>query len=145
MDYTASAAIAGWVTGNEVTALSPDAVALVKRAVLDTIAVTLLGARLSAPRTVAAVEFARQGSGPASVFAMGRKIDVLGAALINGTSSHAELFDDNNAPMIAHPSGPLLCALLPLGQSRQVRAFDELPDVTALCEALEGAPARDGR
>jgi 2-methylcitrate dehydratase PrpD len=91
---------------------------LVKRAFLDTIAVTLLGARMSAPRTVAALEFARPGASSASVFGMGRRTDVLGAALINGTSSHAELFDDNSAPMIAHPSGPLVSALLPLAQSR---------------------------
>ena len=118
MGATATAVIADWVTGSDVRALPPDAVALVRRAFLDTIAVTLLGARMSAPRTVAAVEFARLRADEASVFAMGRKSDVLGAALINGTSSHAELFDDNNAPMIAHPSGPLVCALLPLAQHR---------------------------
>jgi hypothetical protein len=32
--------------------------------------------------------------------------DVLKAALINGTSAHADLFDDNNAPMMAHPGSP---------------------------------------
>ena len=119
MGATATAVIADWVTGDDVRALPPDAVALVRRAFLDTIAVTLLGARMSAPRAVAAIEFARPGGGGrASVFAMGRKSDVLGAALINGTSSHAELFDDNNAPMIAHPSGPLVSALLSLAQDR---------------------------
>lgn len=49
---------------------------------------------------------------------MRRRTDVLSAALINGTSAHAELFDDNNAPMIAHPSAPLFSALLPLAQAR---------------------------
>jgi 2-methylcitrate dehydratase PrpD len=120
MGATATAAIADWVTGNSVRALPPHAVALVRRAFLDTIAVTLLGARMAAPRAVAAVEFTRPGrGGRASVVAMGRKSDALGAALINGTSSHAELFDDNSAPMIAHPSGSLVCALLPLAQDRR--------------------------
>src|SRR5207302_651809 len=81
----------------------------------EAIAVTLLGARMDAPRIVASLE---RASGPASVFGMGRRTDVCAAALINGTSSHADLFDDNNAPMIAHPSGPLVSALLPLAPIR---------------------------
>ena len=117
MHRNATAVIAEWITGNGPAAMPPQAVALIKRAVLDTVAVTLLGARMDAPRKVAALESA---VGTASVFAMGRKTDPLAAALINGVSSHAELFDDNNAPMIAHPSGPLLSALLPLAQSRHL-------------------------
>lgn len=112
---TASNAIARWVTSDKPAALPPPAVALVKRAFLDTIAVTLLGSRMDAPSIVAALE---QAPGAASVVGMRRKTDVRAAALVNGTSSHADLFDDNNAPMIAHPSGPLVSALLPLAQVR---------------------------
>jgi 2-methylcitrate dehydratase PrpD len=112
---TVSNAIARWVTSDAPAALPPLAIALVRRAFLDTIAVTLLGARMDAPGIVATLE---QAPGSASVFGMGRKTDVRAAALVNGTSSHADLFDDNNAPMIAHPSGPLVSALLPLAQVR---------------------------
>lgn len=59
---TTAAAIADPVTGASVRDLPPSAMALVRRAFLDTIAVTLLGARMAAPRTVAAVEFVRTGS-----------------------------------------------------------------------------------
>ena len=120
MHRNATAVIAEWITGNGPAAMPPQAVALIKRAVLDTVAVTLLGARMDAPRKVAALESA---VGTASVFAMGRKTDPLAAALINGVSSHAELFDDNNAPMIAHPSGPLLSALLLTATWAGIAAF----------------------
>lgn len=111
-------AIAEWVTGPAVEHLPDEAVVLVKRAFLDTIAVTLLGSRLEGPRIVAAVERERAGKPQASIVGMKAKTDVIAAALINGTSAHAELFDDNNGPMIAHPSAPLVSALLPLAQYR---------------------------
>lgn len=110
--------ISDWACGPVVGRLPEAAQTLVKRAVLDTMAVTLLGSRLEGPRIIARTEFARGSAAVASVCGMGRKADVLGAALINGTSAHADLFDDNNAPMIAHPSSPLVSCLLPLAQSR---------------------------
>lgn len=111
-------AIASWANGPAVDRLPSEAVALVKRAFLDTIAVTLLGSRLEGPRIVAGLELERGGKAQASLAGMGCRADVISAALVNGTSAHAELFDDNNAPMIAHPSAPLVSALLPLGQTR---------------------------
>jgi 2-methylcitrate dehydratase PrpD len=117
-------AIASWATGPLVEQLPQEAVALVKRAFLDTIAVTLLGSRLDAPRIVAGLELERGGKAQASLAGMGRRADVISAALINGTSAHAELFDDNNAPMIAHPSAPLVSALLPLAQARGASGRD---------------------
>jgi 2-methylcitrate dehydratase PrpD len=111
-------AIAEWATGDAIRALPVPAIELVKRAVLDTLAVSLLGSRQQGPRIVAKLQFLQQERGIASVVGMGRKTDTLSAALINGTSAHADLFDDNNAPMIAHPSAPLLSALIPLAQVR---------------------------
>ena len=80
---TASRAIARWVVGDGPAELPPPAIALVKRAFVDTIAVTLLGARMDAPRIAASLE----SPGRASIFGMGRKADVRGAALVNGTSA----------------------------------------------------------
>jgi 2-methylcitrate dehydratase PrpD len=111
-------AIAEWSTGKAIESLPAQATDLVKRAVLDTIAVSLLGSRQRGPRIVAELQFAQQERANASVFGMGRKTGLLSAALINGTSAHADLFDDNNAPMIAHPSASLLSALLPPAQVR---------------------------
>ena len=110
--------IADWTLGDGVESLPAAGVQLAKRAFVDTLGVTLLGARLEAPRILAAVECGAGGRPDASVVAMATKADVRSAALVNGTSAHADLFDDNSAPMIAHPSAPLVSALLPLAQSR---------------------------
>ena len=111
-------AIAEWSTGEAIESLPAPARSLVKRAVLDTIAVSLLGSRQHGPRIVAELQFAQQEPAHASVYGMRRKTGLLSAALINGTSAHVDLFDDNNVLMIAHPSASLLSALLPLAQVR---------------------------
>lgn len=122
-----SQSIASWALGGAVRQAPPAARELAARALLDTLAVTLLGSRLSGPRMLASVELARGGSGGASVIGMGRQADLQTAALVNGCSAHADLFDDNSGPMIAHPSAPLFSALLPLAQARN-KAGAELLD-----------------
>ncbi len=124
-------AIAEWVTGPSVQQLPEEGVVLIKRAFLDTIAVTLLGSRLEGPRIAAAVELARGGRPQSSVIGMKTKTDVIATALINGTSAHAELFDDNNGPMIAHPSAPLVSVLLPLAQYRGATGREMIEAYTA--------------
>ena len=113
--------IAAWAGGLAAGQVPPAAFALAKKAFLDTLAVSLSGSQLDSVRIVTAL--ARElgqghGHGPCSVIGHGFKADVLAAALANGTAAHAELFDDNNEPMMSHPSASLVSALLPLGQSR---------------------------
>lgn len=122
-----SQSIAHWATGAALRQAPAAARELAARALLDTLAVTLLGSRLAGPRTVAAVELARGGPAAASLLGLGRQADVQTAALVNGCSAHADLFDDNSGPMIAHPSAPLFSALLPLAQARN-RSGAELLD-----------------
>ncbi len=111
--------IAAWVGALEAGEVPPAAFALAKKAFLDTLAVSLSGSQLDWVRIVTALASGLgQGGGPCSVIGHGFKADVLAAALANGTAAHAELFDDNNEPMMAHPSASLVSALLPLGQSR---------------------------
>jgi 2-methylcitrate dehydratase PrpD len=108
---------------------------LIRRAFLDTIGVALLGTRLESAAITARVGLEQTaGTGPSSVWGMGRKSDALTAALINGTSAHAELFDDNSAPMIAHPSAPLVSALLSLAQARRISGADA---VVGYCAGFE--------
>ena len=111
--------IATWCCGLSIGSIPGDARRLVRHAFLDTLAVTVSGSRMPGPKIVAAVE--RRSSEPreASVLGMGFKTDMRCAALINGTSAHAEIFDDNNGPMIGHPSASLVSALLPLAQARK--------------------------
>ncbi len=114
--------IAAWVSSLAAEQVPVAALKLVKRAFLDTLGVTLLGTRLDSARIAAAV--ATTSGGAASVFGMRCRADPLSAALVNGTAAHAELFDDNSAPMIAHPSAPLVSALLPLAQARNASGRD---------------------
>jgi len=81
--------------------------------------VSLSGSQLDSARIAAALarEVGR-GDGPCSVIGHGFRTDPLAAALANGTAAHAELFDDNSEPMMAHPSASLVSALLPLAQAR---------------------------
>ena len=113
---SAAAAIAERVCALRLEDIPEPALELIRRAHIDTIGVALLGTRLDSTRIAARVGLG--AGGPSSVWGMGAKADVLTAALINGTAAHAELFDDNSAPMIAHPSAPLIAALLPLAQAR---------------------------
>lgn len=111
--------IAAWAGALQADQVPSAAFALAKKAFLDTLAVSLSGSQLDSARIVTTlVRELGQGSGPCSVIGHGITADVLGAALANGTAAHAELFDDNNEPMMAHPSASLVSALLPLGQAR---------------------------
>ena len=110
--------IASWAAGLRFEAVPPEAIALAKLAFLDTIAVSLSGTRLEATRIVARMVAGQAPGGAAWLIGFGAKASASGAALVNGTAAHADLFDDNSAPMIAHPSAPLVSALLPLAEAR---------------------------
>ena len=105
---TALQEIAAWAVGDGIESLPDEGVQLVKRAFVDTLGVSLLGARLEGPRIIAEIECSAGGRPEASIVGMRRKTEVRSAALINGTSVHADLFDDNSDPLIAHPSAPPL-------------------------------------
>lgn len=111
--------IAGWASALTSAQVPRPATDLVKRAFLDTISVSLSGAQLDSARIVTRLAI-EHGPGKPESSVIGRRLkaSVLDAALVNGTAAHAELFDDNSEPMIAHPSASLVSALLPLGQAR---------------------------
>ena len=84
-------------------------------AILDTIGVTLAGAR------EACVGIVRRASsvapqGPATLFGEAARTSVLDAALVNGTAAHALDFDDCSNTMGGHPSAPILPALWALAE-----------------------------
>jgi 2-methylcitrate dehydratase PrpD len=119
--------IAAWAVALQSDQVPSAAFAVAKQAFRDTIAVSLSGSQLDSTRIVATL--ARelgQGGGTCSVIGRGFRADVLSAALANGTAAHAELFDDNSEPMMAHPSASLVSALLPLAQSRGLSGAEVL-------------------
>jgi 2-methylcitrate dehydratase PrpD len=92
--------------------LPADAVHWAKVGILDTIGVTLAGAREQAPRLVARA--LDRTDGRSLVFGETRRIGALDAALVNGTASHVLDFDDCNNTLGGHPSAPVLSALFPV-------------------------------
>lgn len=119
--------LAEWAQTANVRDLPSSAVALIKRAFVDTIAVTLSGSQLDSSRIVLSVsEEIGAGSPVASVVGQRRKASLLAAALSNGTAAHAELFDDNNEPMISHPSAVLVSSIMVLGQKLRAPGLELL-------------------
>src|SRR5262245_6376992 len=89
-----------------------------KEAVLDTVGVTLAGADAEATCPVLKTVLPLANAGPALIFGSGSRVDVLSAALVNGTASHALDFDDCSITRGGHPSAPIVPALWSLAEAR---------------------------
>src|SRR5262245_14427433 len=92
-------------------ALPSEAVVTAKEGILDTVGVTLAGAKEDTTAVVARTLRWTAGQGAALIFGGRERVDALSAALINGTASHALDFDDCNNTLGGHPSAPILPAL----------------------------------
>ena len=85
-------------------------------AVLDTVGVTLAGAAEPCSQIVQEV-VAAEGGDACRVFGAGKKASPGGAALANGTAAHALDYDDMCFVSLAHPSAPLVPAILAAGET----------------------------
>ena len=104
-------------------ALPGEAVATAKQGILDTVGVTLAGARDDTTAVVARTLRWTAGQGAALIFGGTERLDALSAALINGTASHALDFDDCSNTLGGHPSAPILPALWTLATGISGKAF----------------------
>ena len=105
--------------------LSPSALDMARRGLLDTVGVTLAGADQPATDVVAAaLAVSGTSSGPATIFGRDRGAPLLDAALVNGTASHALDFDDCSNTLGGHPSAPILAGLWALAESRGARGVE---------------------
>jgi len=95
--------------------LPPEAVHWAKVGILDTVGVTLAGARDEMTQIVGGV--LASGTGTSLVFGTSRRVSALDAALVNGTAAHALDFDDCNNTIGGHPSAPILPGLFALADS----------------------------
>jgi 2-methylcitrate dehydratase PrpD len=84
-------------------------------AILDTIGVTLAGAAEPAGRIVQQV-IAGDGGDACTVAGTAARASATNAALANGTAAHALDYDDMCFVSLAHPSAPLVAALLAAGE-----------------------------
>jgi len=92
--------------------MPPQAIRWAKVGILDTVGVTLAGAKEPCAALLSQVLGTQPG--PSVVFGTGRTAAALDAALINGTAAHALDFDDCNNTLGGHPSVPILPALFAL-------------------------------
>ena len=100
-----------------VTTASPPRAAQARAAtaILDTVGVTLAGASETASRIVQDVMADDRGDA-CSILGTSRRASAGGAALANGTAAHALDYDDMCFVSLAHPSAPLVSALVAAGE-----------------------------
>ena len=90
-------------------------------------------------------------SGPlqATLFARGRKSDILHASLINCLASSVYSFDDTHAQAVVHPAGPIAAAVLAFAEMRPVAGAELLAAFALgvelecrLCKGISVPPAK---
>lgn len=103
----------------------PAALSTARLGIMDTIGVTLAGAPDDTTATFVRALAPTFAPGPALLLGDTRRVDVLSAALVNGTASHALDFDDCSNTMGGHPSAPIVPGLWALaeGQGASGRSF----------------------
>ena len=98
--------------------LPAEAVVTARLGILDTIGCTLAGADADSTAAVLRTVQMMMAPGPALLIGHHRHTDVLNAALINGTASHALDFDDCSNTLGGHPSAPIVPGLWALAEAR---------------------------
>jgi len=109
--------IAGKIVGIRYADLPQEATLWSKAAILDTVGVTLAGAREDCVRIVEQTLATGGAHGPCLIFGGDRRTGPLDAALINGTAAHALDFDDVSNSLGGHPSAPIVPALFALAET----------------------------
>jgi 2-methylcitrate dehydratase PrpD len=111
--------LSAYVAGESFDKL-PDATArAARRAILDTLGVTLAGSVEVTAARVRALVAHRRGAEEATIAGTPLRGSVEDAALANGTAAHALDYDDLNQSLSGHPSAPILPAALALAERRR--------------------------
>jgi len=108
--------LAQFVVGTDHDSLPEEVVTAAKRAVLDTLAVTIAGCGEEAAAIITAYVRELGAAAEAGVVGSGFQTAASEAALANGTLAHALDYDDVSMSMLGHPSAPLLPAVLALAE-----------------------------
>jgi len=91
---------------------------------IDYAGVTLAGSTEPSGKIAAVVVDAAEQAGDCLVFGTNRRTTALNAAIINGTASHAQDFDDCNNTIGGHPSAPILPAAIAVAESKGISGRD---------------------
>lgn len=118
--------LAAYVAGESCSALPPATLAAARRAILDTLGVTLAGAGEETAARVRALVARRRGGAEAVVVGTAERASIEDAALANGVAAHALDYDDLSASLSGHPSAPVLPAALALAERQRASGADLL-------------------
>jgi 2-methylcitrate dehydratase PrpD len=126
----ASAPSLALTLGHRIQGLDPGAldgatVDAARTAIIDTVAVTLLGAGEDCV-AILRTTLGERIDGPSRIFGSTARASVLDAALVNGVASHALDFDDFTQDFGGHPSVPVVPGLYALAESRDASGLDFL-------------------
>jgi len=130
-----TATLAASIAGLRYEDVPADVVTVAKQCVLDLIGVTVAGAHEPAPSVLSDVLRASSGSGESPLIGGIGSASVLDAALINGTAGHALDYDDVSAPMVGHPTVPVLPAVFAHAIARGLSGAHFLTSLVAGIEA----------
>jgi 2-methylcitrate dehydratase PrpD len=108
--------LAAYAAAETFSALPEATVGAARRAILDTLGVTLAGAQEATAARARALITHRGPSDEATIIGTPRRGAVEDAALANGTAAHALDYDDLNTSLAGHPSAPVLSAALALAE-----------------------------
>lgn len=97
-----------------------------KRAILDTIGVTLAGSCEPTARIPAQIPGVAEQPGPCLILGSNRRTAALDAALLNGVAAHALDYDDVSPTLGGHPSVELVIPMLALGEMFDISGRDAL-------------------
>lgn len=131
---TAAAELASFVATLSPSDVPDDGLRVAERAILDTVGVTLAGARTEASDAALAAVGATDGS--SSVLGRDRSLGLSDAVFVNGTAGHALDFDDVAlAATDGHPSVPMVAPLFAIGEREGASGLDVLTAFVAGFEA----------
>jgi 2-methylcitrate dehydratase PrpD len=118
--------LARFVVATGYDSLPEESVIAAKRAVLDTLAVTVAGCQEEASKTITGYVRELATVGEAGVVGSGFRSAASEAALANGTLAHALDYDDVSTSMLGHPSAPLLPAVLAVAEKMGASGKDAI-------------------
>ena len=116
--------LAEFVACTSVGDLTPEVRHQVKRVIVDYLAATVLGSRARPAVIVREHACRTDASNSATVIGTGVRLSPAGAALANGTASHAYDVDDGYTPGGCHPSGPVVSAAFAAAERLQSSSED---------------------
>ncbi len=129
--------------------LPADVIHECRRGVLDWVGCALAGSNHATTDALAGVLGAINPEGSSTIFGRGLKLGLLEAPIANGQMGHVLEYDDTHmGGVILHTSGPVLAAMLALGEKRSLSGKDLMLGYVAGFEAGvrtgRGAPNHHG-